>query len=77
MFLDSNLVLSSSAGWLPPELLDFWSHCAQVPPKGIRYRPSLEAEQEAAAREAAAEEERRKAETLSEIEVTAPHCLFA
>ncbi|XP_023422751.1 meiotic recombination protein REC8 homolog [Cavia porcellus] len=56
-------------GWLPPELLDFWSHCAQVPPKGIRYRPSLEAEQEAAAREAAAEEERRKAETLSEIEV--------
>ncbi|XP_023563488.1 meiotic recombination protein REC8 homolog [Octodon degus] len=57
------------SGWLPPELLDFWTHCAQIPPRVPRRRPSLEAEEEAAAREAAAEEERRKTETLSEIEV--------
>ncbi|XP_013365859.1 PREDICTED: meiotic recombination protein REC8 homolog isoform X1 [Chinchilla lanigera] len=55
-------------GWLPPELLDFWTHCAQIPTV-LRRRPSLEAEEEAAAREAAAEEERRKTEALSEIEV--------
>ncbi|XP_048654706.1 meiotic recombination protein REC8 homolog isoform X4 [Marmota marmota marmota] len=55
-------------GWLPPELLAFWTHCAQVPPKVLRRRPTLEAEEEAE-REAAAEEERRRAETLSEIEV--------
>lgn len=35
----------------------------------------LEPEEEAAEREAAAEEERRKAETLSDIEVTAPALL--
>ncbi|KFO27483.1 Meiotic recombination protein REC8 like protein [Fukomys damarensis] len=56
-----------TAGWLPPELLDFWTHCAQIPRRVLR--PSLEAEEEAAAREAAAEEERRKTETPSEIEV--------
>ncbi|XP_021099508.1 meiotic recombination protein REC8 homolog isoform X2 [Heterocephalus glaber] len=56
-------------GWLPLELLDFWTHCAQIPPRLVRRRPSLEAEEEAAAREAAAEEERRKTEALSEIEV--------
>ncbi|XP_010636014.1 meiotic recombination protein REC8 homolog isoform X2 [Fukomys damarensis] len=55
------------SGWLPPELLDFWTHCAQIPRRVLR--PSLEAEEEAAAREAAAEEERRKTETPSEIEV--------
>uniref|UniRef100_A0A8D2AEM1 REC8 meiotic recombination protein n=1 Tax=Sciurus vulgaris TaxID=55149 RepID=A0A8D2AEM1_SCIVU len=48
------------SGWLPPELLAFWTHCAQVPPRVLRRRPP---------REAAAEEERRRAETLSEIEV--------
>ncbi|KAM6181661.1 meiotic recombination protein REC8 homolog [Erethizon dorsatum] len=57
------------SGWLPPELLDFWTHCAQIPPRVPRRRPSLEAEEEAAAREAAAEEERRKTEIPSEIEV--------
>lgn len=39
--------------------------------------PPLEPEEEAAEREAAAEEERRKAETLSDIEVTAPSLLPA
>lgn len=62
------------AGWLPPELLAFWTHCAQPPPKALRRMP-LEPEEEAAEREAAAEEERRKTETLSDIEVTAPSLL--
>lgn len=39
--------------------------------------PPLETEEEAAEREAAAEEERRKAETLSDIEVTVPSLLSA
>ncbi|XP_014389757.1 PREDICTED: meiotic recombination protein REC8 homolog isoform X1 [Myotis brandtii] len=56
------------AGWLPPELLAFWTRCAQPPPKALRRMP-LEPEEEAAEREAAAEEERRKTETLSDIEV--------
>ncbi|XP_054545346.1 meiotic recombination protein REC8 homolog isoform X2 [Talpa occidentalis] len=55
-------------GWLPPELLTFWTHCAQPPPRALRRKPPLEPE-EAAERELAAEEERRKAETLSDIEV--------
>lgn len=68
---DSNPFPLSSAGWLPPELLAFWTRCAQVPPRVLRRRPPLEAEEEAE-REAAAEEERRRAETLSEIEVSVP-----
>ncbi|KAM6201774.1 meiotic recombination protein REC8 homolog [Rhynchocyon petersi] len=51
------------SGWLPPELLALWTHCAQVPPRALRRRPPPEP-----AEEAAAEEERRKAD-LSEIEV--------
>ncbi|XP_023381936.1 meiotic recombination protein REC8 homolog isoform X1 [Pteropus vampyrus] len=58
------------SGWLSPELLAFWTHCAQPPPRALRRMPPLEPEEEEAAeREAAAEEERRKAETLSDIEV--------
>ncbi|XP_027991028.1 meiotic recombination protein REC8 homolog isoform X2 [Eptesicus fuscus] len=56
------------SGWLPPELLAFWTRCAQPPPKALRRTLPLEPE-EAAEREAAAEEERRKTETLSDIEV--------
>uniref|UniRef100_A0A8C0VUH3 Meiotic recombination protein REC8 n=1 Tax=Castor canadensis TaxID=51338 RepID=A0A8C0VUH3_CASCN len=52
------------SGQLPPELLAFWTHCAQIPPRVLRQRLPLEAEEEAAA-----EAERRMAETLSEIEV--------
>uniref|UniRef100_A0A452FCW1 REC8 meiotic recombination protein n=1 Tax=Capra hircus TaxID=9925 RepID=A0A452FCW1_CAPHI len=58
------------SGWLPPELLAFWTHCAQPPPRALRRR--LPEELEEAEREAAAEEERRKAETPSDIEVAAP-----
>nr|XP_019569946.1 PREDICTED: meiotic recombination protein REC8 homolog isoform X2 [Rhinolophus sinicus] len=50
-------------GWLPPELLAFWTRCAETPPKALRRMPPLEPE------EAAAEEERRKAEIPSDIEV--------
>ncbi|XP_075388123.1 meiotic recombination protein REC8 homolog [Tenrec ecaudatus] len=49
-------------GWLPPELLALWTRCAQPPPSVLRKTPPL-------APEAAAGEERRKLETLSEIEV--------
>ncbi|XP_062947933.1 meiotic recombination protein REC8 homolog [Cynocephalus volans] len=56
-------------GRLPPELLAFWTRCAQPPPRVLRRRLPPEAEEEAAEREAAAEEERRRAEILSEIEV--------
>ncbi|XP_021551333.1 meiotic recombination protein REC8 homolog [Neomonachus schauinslandi] len=49
-------------GWLPPELLALWTHCAQPPPEALRRRPPPEPE-----REVAAEEERM--ETLSDIEV--------
>uniref|UniRef100_A0A7N5JZ96 REC8 meiotic recombination protein n=1 Tax=Ailuropoda melanoleuca TaxID=9646 RepID=A0A7N5JZ96_AILME len=55
------------SGWLPPELLALWTHCAQPPPEALRRRPPLEPEEEAE-RELAAEEERRM-ETLSDIEV--------
>ncbi|XP_053449426.1 meiotic recombination protein REC8 homolog [Nycticebus coucang] len=54
--------------WLPRELLALWTHCAQPPPKGLRPRLPQEAE-EAAERELAAEEEKRKTEIPSEIEV--------
>nr|KAF6487005.1 REC8 meiotic recombination protein [Rousettus aegyptiacus] len=58
------------SGWLSPELLALWTHCAQPPPRALRRMPPLEPEEEEAAeREAAAEEERRKAETPSDIEV--------
>ncbi|XP_054433836.1 meiotic recombination protein REC8 homolog [Pteronotus mesoamericanus] len=57
------------SGWLPPELLALWTHCAQPPPRALRRMPPLEPEEEAARREAAAEEERRKAEIPSDIEV--------
>uniref|UniRef100_A0A8C6QIR7 REC8 meiotic recombination protein n=1 Tax=Nannospalax galili TaxID=1026970 RepID=A0A8C6QIR7_NANGA len=53
-------------GWLHPELLAFWTHCAQLPPRMLRERPRLERE-EAAEREA--EEEEKKIEVPSEIEV--------
>ncbi|XP_007098074.2 meiotic recombination protein REC8 homolog isoform X2 [Panthera tigris] len=50
------------SGWLPPELLSFWTRCAQPPPEALRRRPPLEPEEEA-------EEERRRTEALSDIEV--------
>ncbi|XP_055147650.1 meiotic recombination protein REC8 homolog [Symphalangus syndactylus] len=46
------------SGWLPPELLGLWTHCAQPPPKALRRELPEEAE-----------EERRKIEVPSEIEV--------
>ncbi|KAF6132539.1 REC8 meiotic recombination protein [Phyllostomus discolor] len=55
-------------GWLPPELMALWTHCAQPPPRALRRMPPLEPEEEAK-REAAAEEERRKMEIPSDIEV--------
>ncbi|KAG8509371.1 Meiotic recombination protein REC8, partial [Galemys pyrenaicus] len=54
--------------WLPPELLAFWTHCAQPPPRALRRELPPEPE-EAAEREVAAEEERRKTEMPSDIEV--------
>ncbi|KAF5925754.1 hypothetical protein HPG69_002204 [Diceros bicornis minor] len=54
-------------GRLPPELLAFWTHCAQPPPRALW--PPMEPEEEAAERELAAEEERRKIEIPSDIEV--------
>ncbi|XP_051051608.1 meiotic recombination protein REC8 homolog [Phodopus roborovskii] len=51
------------SGWLPPELLALWTHCAQIPPRMLRQRPQREPEVERAA------EEERKTEALSEIEV--------
>ncbi|KAF6352256.1 REC8 meiotic recombination protein [Rhinolophus ferrumequinum] len=51
-------------GWLPPELLAFWTRCAEPPPKALRRMPPLEPEEVAAA-----EEERRMAEIPSDIEV--------
>ncbi|XP_011225582.1 meiotic recombination protein REC8 homolog isoform X5 [Ailuropoda melanoleuca] len=59
--------IPAHSGWLPPELLALWTHCAQPPPEALRRRPPLEPEEEAE-RELAAEEERRM-ETLSDIEV--------
>ncbi|XP_045697081.1 meiotic recombination protein REC8 homolog [Phyllostomus hastatus] len=55
-------------GWLPPELMELWTHCAQPPPRALRRMPPLEPEEEAK-REAAAEEERRRMEIPSDIEV--------
>ncbi|XP_032260420.1 meiotic recombination protein REC8 homolog [Phoca vitulina] len=52
----------TQSGWLPPELLTLWTHCAQPPPEALRRRPPLEPE-----REVAAEEERM--EIVSDIEV--------
>ncbi|XP_050999375.1 meiotic recombination protein REC8 homolog [Acomys russatus] len=49
------------SGWLCPELLALWTHCAQVPPRMLREGPQMETEEAA--------EERRKTEALSEIEV--------
>ncbi|XP_053784935.1 meiotic recombination protein REC8 homolog [Desmodus rotundus] len=56
------------SGWLPPELMAVWTHCAQPPPRALRRMLPLEPE-EVAKREAAAEEERRKTEIPSDIEV--------
>ncbi|XP_074090909.1 meiotic recombination protein REC8 homolog isoform X3 [Macrotis lagotis] len=54
----------SYIGWLHPELLGFWTRCAQVPPKDLqRWQPP---EPEAVVEQI---EERRKAETISEIEI--------
>ncbi|XP_072479509.1 meiotic recombination protein REC8 homolog isoform X3 [Notamacropus eugenii] len=48
------------AGWLHPELLGLWTRCARVPPKEFQYeKPEIAVEQL---------EERRRAETISEIE---------
>ncbi|XP_059129591.1 meiotic recombination protein REC8 homolog [Peromyscus eremicus] len=57
------------SGWLAPELLALWTHCAQVPPRMLRQRPPLEPVEAAEERGVAEEEERRKTEGLSEIEV--------
>ncbi|XP_021059383.1 meiotic recombination protein REC8 homolog [Mus pahari] len=57
------------SGWLPPELLALWTHCAQVPPRMLRQRPQLETEETVEEERAADKEERRKTEALSEIEV--------
>ncbi|XP_036054702.1 meiotic recombination protein REC8 homolog isoform X2 [Onychomys torridus] len=57
------------SGWLAPELLALWTHCAQVPPRMLRQRAPLEPEEAAGERDVAGEEERRKTEGLSEIEV--------
>ncbi|EDL36271.1 meiotic recombination protein REC8 homolog isoform 1 [Mus musculus] len=57
------------SGWLPPELLGLWTHCAQVPQRMLRQRPQLETEETVEEERAADEEERRKTEALSEIEV--------
>uniref|UniRef100_A0A671DVU8 REC8 meiotic recombination protein n=1 Tax=Rhinolophus ferrumequinum TaxID=59479 RepID=A0A671DVU8_RHIFE len=54
-------------GWLPPELLAFWTRCAEPPPKALRRMPPLEPEEVAAA-----EEERRMAEIPSDIEAEQP-----
>ncbi|XP_036893475.1 meiotic recombination protein REC8 homolog [Sturnira hondurensis] len=56
------------SGWLPPELMAVWTHCAKPPPRALRRVPPLEPEEEAK-REVAAEEERRKIEIPSDIEV--------
>ncbi|XP_076787088.1 meiotic recombination protein REC8 homolog isoform X2 [Arvicanthis niloticus] len=57
------------SGWLSPELLALWTHCAQVPPRMLRQRPQLETEETVEEERAADQEERRKTEALSEIEV--------
>ncbi|XP_066132813.1 meiotic recombination protein REC8 homolog [Saccopteryx bilineata] len=54
--------------WLPPELLAFWSRCAQPPPRALRRMPPPKPKEEPE-REVAAEEERRMAETPTDIEV--------
>ncbi|XP_004421979.2 PREDICTED: meiotic recombination protein REC8 homolog [Ceratotherium simum simum] len=59
--------IPTHSGRLPPELLAFWTHCAQPPPRALW--PPMEPEEEAAERELAAEEERRKIEIPSDIEV--------
>ncbi|XP_043835963.1 meiotic recombination protein REC8 homolog isoform X3 [Dromiciops gliroides] len=51
------------AGWLHPELLSLWTRCARVPPKEFQYRQPQEPESVVEQLE-----ERRKAETISEIE---------
>ncbi|GAB1298903.1 Meiotic recombination protein REC8 homolog [Apodemus speciosus] len=56
-------------GWLPPDLLALWTHCAQVPPRMLRRRPQLETEETVEEERVADKEERRKTEALSEIEV--------
>ncbi|XP_032773246.1 meiotic recombination protein REC8 homolog isoform X3 [Rattus rattus] len=57
------------SGWLSPELLALWTHCAQVPPRMLRQRPQLETEETVEEERVADKEERRKTEALSEIEV--------
>ncbi|XP_045143980.1 meiotic recombination protein REC8 homolog isoform X1 [Echinops telfairi] len=56
-------------GWLPPELFALWARCAQLPPRVLRKMPPRGPDEAAVEREAAAGEERRKMETLSDIEV--------
>ncbi|KAM7321545.1 hypothetical protein ACRRTK_019637 [Alexandromys fortis] len=55
-------------GWLAPELLDLWTHCAQTPSRMLRQRPRREPEEAAEEREVAGKEG-RLTEALSEIEV--------
>ncbi|KAH0509650.1 Meiotic recombination protein REC8-like protein [Microtus ochrogaster] len=56
------------SGWLAPELLALWTHCAQTPSRMLRQRPRREPEEAAEEREVAGKEE-RLTEALSEIEV--------
>ncbi|XP_049982058.1 meiotic recombination protein REC8 homolog isoform X3 [Alexandromys fortis] len=56
------------SGWLAPELLDLWTHCAQTPSRMLRQRPRREPEEAAEEREVAGKEG-RLTEALSEIEV--------
>ncbi|KAK7801470.1 hypothetical protein U0070_006633 [Myodes glareolus] len=57
-----------AAGWLAPELLALWTHCAQTPSRMLRQRPQREPEEAAEEREVAGREG-RLTEALSEIEV--------
>ncbi|XP_041490165.1 LOW QUALITY PROTEIN: meiotic recombination protein REC8 homolog [Microtus oregoni] len=56
------------SGWLAPELLALWTHCAQTPSRMLRQRPRQEPEEAAEEREVAGKEG-RLTEALSEIEV--------
>ncbi|CAO2590960.1 Meiotic recombination protein REC8 homolog [Lemmus lemmus] len=56
------------SGWLAPELLALWTHCAQTPSRMLRQRPQRKPEEAAEEREVAGKEG-RLTEALSEIEV--------
>ncbi|XP_057642426.1 meiotic recombination protein REC8 homolog [Chionomys nivalis] len=56
------------SGWMAPELLALWTHCAQTPSRMLGQRPRREPEEAAEEREVAGKEG-RLTEALSEIEV--------